>query len=110
MKRILYLQSWGGGLALIAGALLSLTARGPAQTCPPWPPVYVCGTNLIWNYTGGPSNLPIYVVASTNLMLVSAQWTCVSSNWLDNWGRCQLVLPIEPDKPRRFYRLAAFRQ
>jgi len=72
----------------------------------PTPPVYLSGTNLIWHFTNGFSNVPFYVVASTNISLASANWTRVATNQFDQGGRCTLILPMEPDKPRRFYRIA----
>jgi hypothetical protein len=90
-------------LLFVGGAL-----RGGSQIIiPQYPPgVYVIGTNLIWSMTNGPRALTIYVVASANLTLTMTNWSRLSTNTFDQNGKLVLILPIEPDKPRRFYRLA----
>lgn len=70
----------------------------------PAPPVSVSGTNLIWAISG-PTNLQFYVVATTNLLLPLTNWTSLSTNQFDLSGRCVLTLPMEADKPCRFYRV-----
>jgi hypothetical protein len=72
----------------------------------PPPPVYLSGTNMIWHCTNGFSNAQFCVIASTNVWLPPTNWTCVSTNQFDQNGCCLLTLPMEPDKPCRFYRIA----
>lgn len=72
------------------------------------PPVSVSGTNLLWNLTSGPTNRQFSVLATTNLSLPLSNWARISTNQFDALGRCQLTLPIEPDKPRRFYSLLIY--
>ena len=72
------------------------------------PPVYLSGTNLIWSASFG-SNLaylPFCVVASTNIAAPSTNWLRVLTNAADQNGKFSVTLPIEPDKPYRFYRIA----
>jgi len=93
--------------AVLAATLLFASShRAMSQICPSPAPVYLCGTNLVWNFTGGFAYTPFYVVVSTNTLLPSAFWTRVATNMFDASGRCTLILPIEPDKPCRFYRVA----
>lgn len=67
------------------------------------PPVSLSGTNLIVTVNGS-ANLQFCVVATTNISLPN--WTPVSTNTIDQFGHCAVTLPIEPDKPQRFYRVA----
>lgn len=71
----------------------------------PEPSLSLSGTNLIWKING-PTNLEFCVIAATNLSLAMPNWTAVSTNTIDQTGHCTLTLPIEPDKPQRFYRLS----
>jgi len=75
-------------------------------TKPPAPPFYLSGTNMVWRWTNGLSNAQFCVIASTNAWLPLASWTYISTNQFDQNGCCLLTLPIEPDKPSRFYRIA----
>ena len=74
----------------------------------PTPPVYQSGTNLIWHASFGANGayMPFYVVASTNLTSFSTNWSRVLTNAADSSGGFSVTLPIEPDKPSRFYRIA----
>jgi hypothetical protein len=69
------------------------------------PPVSCSGTNLIWTTTG-PAYLQFRVVATTNTSLPLTNWTCVFTNEFDQSGHCVLTLPMESDKPCRFYCLS----
>ena len=108
MKNIL--RSWQttvGQLMLAAGLFLGLILGGPSQIVPPpTPPVVLSGTNLIWRFTNGFPYEPFLVVATTNFWLPARNWDVVSTNQFDQWGCCTLVLPIQPDRPCRFYRIA----
>ena len=94
----------------LLGVLLSFggALRGVSQIIiPQYPPgIYVIGTNLIWSASNGPKNEPFYVVASTNLSLTMTNWPRVATNAFDQDSKFVLILPMEPDKPRRYYRLA----
>ena len=72
----------------------------------PTPSVYLSGTNMIWHFMNGYSNVQFCVIASTNISLPPTKWTCVTTNQFDPNGCCLLTLPMEPDKPCRFYRIA----
>lgn len=69
-------------------------------------PVSFSGTNLIWTLADGPTNLQFRVLATTNLALPLTNWPCVFTNQFNQSGSCVLTLPMEPDKPRRFYGLS----
>jgi len=57
------------------------------------------------NALTGPAYMQFAVIASTNLSLPRSNWTRISTNVLSQFGDGTLVLPMEPDKPRRFYSL-----
>ncbi len=67
------------------------------------PPVSLSGTNLVWDLTDEPTNLQFRVLATTNLSMAITNWSCISTDTFDASGNCVLTLPMEPDKPRRFY-------
>ena len=89
---------------LVLGFNLSGFSQIIYQQYPPG--IYMVGTNLIWSITNGPRAFTIYVVASTNLVLTMTNWSRLSTNTFDQNGKLILILPIEPVKPRRYYRLA----
>jgi len=92
-------------LTVVITLFLGFAAKAPVFP-PPQPPLYLSGTNLIWHFTNGFPDTQFFVVATTNLLLPSPQWTYVSTNQFDHTGSCTLVLPVYPDTPCRFYRLA----
>jgi len=71
----------------------------------PTSPISVSGTNLVWHVTGT-ANAKFHVVASTNVSSPLSSWTWISTNQFDSSGHCVLTLPMEPDKPQRFYCLS----
>lgn len=75
-------------------------------TPPVWSQVSLAGTNLVWKLSQGTPGLPFTVVATTNPTLPLAYWSAVSAGNFDGFGRCTLTLPIEPDKPFRFYTIS----
>jgi hypothetical protein len=96
----------GDGVWTDCSYAATFSVYGQAVNPPQLPPVSLSGTNLVWNFTNGFPYEPFYVVASTNILLASTYWIRVVTNQFDQWGRRTLILPIEPDKPRRFYRIA----
>lgn len=82
-----------------SGTQYGIHAESPA------PPPALSGTNLLWHYAGLPDS-PFFVMAATNLSLPPANWSYVSTNGFDSSGNCLLTLPIQPDKPGLFYRVA----
>ena len=119
MKRYWRSHQRNAGWLVLATALiisfivLRVTGQDtrPQFHLPPPPPVSIDGTNLIWNITNGWTNAVFYIRATTNLSqpLLSqsvSNWICVQTNSFDSQGMVRLVLPMEPDKPFRFYCLS----
>ena len=101
MKKLLRFFGSGAGRFALAAALLcngsALTAAQSGPVPVPDPSgVSVIGTNLIWR--GAISNM----AAATNAAAPLPGWTCVATNHCGPGGSFYFVLPIEPDKPRRF--------
>jgi hypothetical protein len=53
----------------------------------------------------GPTNLPFYVLTSTNILLPRAQWTRIATNQFDAAGSFSLTNPINPSLTNAFFDL-----
>jgi hypothetical protein len=76
------------------------------QFPPPPPGPSFSGTNFIWNFTNGIPFAQFYVLAATNIAQPETNWTSVSTNEFDKTGNGIITLPMEPDQPYCFYRIA----
>lgn len=91
------------GFAFYAAAPdLGAFELGPTNA--PSPTVALAGTNLVLTAAGW-ANMTNYLVASTNLTLPVAQWTCLATNVSDLSGLCVFTNVIPPGVPQRFYRI-----
>lgn len=88
----------------VTSSIVTLSAIAPPL--PSQPPVYISGTNLIWNFTNGVAGTQFFVRANTNLSSSLSNWTFIQTNTFDSTGAFQVVLPIESNEPSRFYRLS----
>ena len=86
------------------GAAPDLGAFEFGPTNAPSPTVALFGTNLVFIASGW-ANTTNYLVASTNLMLPTAQWTRLATNVSDLSGICAFTNAIPPGVPQRFYRI-----
>jgi len=78
------------------------------QTPPlPTPPVIgsaaMNGSTLLIAGTSGAVSGVYYVLASTDLALPLAQWSCVATNVTDASGNFNVALPVDANDDRRFY-------
>ena len=87
------------------GTAPELGAFEVGPTNAPNPIISKAGTNLIVTATGW-ANQTNYWLATTNLKLAMAQWTCLATNKSDLTGFCALTNPLPAGVPARFYRLA----
>jgi fibronectin-binding autotransporter adhesin len=53
----------------------------------------------------GPTNLPFYVLTSTNILLPRAQWTRIATNQFDATGSFSFTNPIDPSLTNAFFEL-----
>jgi rhamnogalacturonan endolyase len=67
--------------------------------------IKLVGGNLVISGTGGVNGWPYDVLASTNLMLPTAQWIPVVTNQFDAGGNFSVTNAIDPDQPQTFYKL-----
>jgi fibronectin-binding autotransporter adhesin len=75
------------------------------QTPPIFGSIFVEGGNVIFNGSGGPTNVPYYVLASTNLSVPSPSWTRIATNLFSPTGTFSFTNGILLDRPQQFYRL-----
>jgi hypothetical protein len=92
------------GFAFYGGAPdLGAFEFGPTNA--PAPTVALSGTNLVFRASGW-ANTTNYFIASTNLTLPVAQWTCLATNVSDTNGFCAFTNAIPAGMPpQRFYRI-----
>jgi rhamnogalacturonan endolyase len=115
--RLFNAASYSGGFtnvqlpALAAGLVWNTNALNSAGTisivaltAPAIADVQIVGGNLLISGSGGFSNWPFYVLASTNLS-AAAQWMPVSTNYFDFSGNFLVTNAIDPNAPQIFYRL-----
>jgi hypothetical protein len=65
--------------------------------------IYLAGTNLIFNGTGGTAGSNYVVLVSTNVALPLKSWTALTTNKFDVSGQFQYTNHINPAKPRQFF-------
>lgn len=75
------------------------------ETPPVFKPITASDGNLSFSGTGGPTNVPYYVLMTTNLALPVANWTRLATNQFDASGSFNFSNTINPDAPQTFYRL-----
>jgi autotransporter-associated beta strand protein len=63
------------------------------------------GTNVWFSGSGGPTNVPYYVLMTTNLGLPANAWTCIATNQFDATGNFIFTNAVNPDAPQTFYLL-----
>ena len=63
------------------------------------------GGALIFSGTGGAANGDYVVLSSTNVAAPLLNWLPVTSNLFDASGNFNFTNPINPARPREFYRL-----
>ncbi len=61
------------------------------------------GTNLIFNGIGGSPGSNYVILTSTNLTLLLANWSALTTNTFDGSGQFRYTNPISPVKPRQFF-------
>ena len=76
-----------------------------AQTPPVFGSIQVAGANVVFSGNGGPTNVPFYVLASTNLTLPSAGWTRIATNQFNGSGDFSFTNVSDPNAPQSFYLL-----
>jgi len=67
--------------------------------------VSISGNGLIFIGTGGVGNANYFVLASTNIALPLANWTCILTNQFDSAGNFDFTNAINPNWPQTFYSL-----
>jgi hypothetical protein len=63
------------------------------------------GANLILSGTGGVPTVSYYVLSTTNLALLPAQWTPIGTGSFDNSGNFSFTNSLSPTIPQVFYLL-----
>jgi autotransporter-associated beta strand protein len=92
--------AWNTNSLANSGSLSVVALTSPAITG-----FEITGANLTISGSGGATNWPYFVEASTNL--ASGQWTPVTTNQFDSSGDFSITLTnaIESSQPRTFFRL-----
>ncbi len=67
--------------------------------------VALTGNTLVFTGTGGPTNENYFVLATTNLALPSANWSCIATNKFSATGTFAVTNAVNPALPQTFYRL-----
>ena len=67
--------------------------------------VSISGNGLIFIGTGGVGNANYFVLASTNIALPLANWTCILTNQFDSAGNFDFTNSINTNWPQTFYSL-----
>ena len=75
------------------------------QTPPVFGSIVTANGNAIFQGTGGPTNVPYYVLMTTNLALPAAGWTRLATNQFDSGGHFNFTNAVNPDAPQSFYLL-----
>jgi fibronectin-binding autotransporter adhesin len=75
------------------------------QTPPVFGSIVMADGNAIFKGTGGPTNVPYYVLMTTNIGLPAASWTRIATNQFDFNGNFNCTNAITPGVPQTFYRL-----
>jgi hypothetical protein len=93
--------AWNTNALTTSGSLSVVTLTSPTITGYQ----IVGGTNLSISGSGGATNWPYYIEATTNL--ASAQWTPIATNQFDSAGDFSATLTnaIETNQPQTFFRL-----
>jgi autotransporter-associated beta strand protein len=91
--------AWNTNALNSAGTISIVTLTAPAIA-----DVQIVGGSLLISGSGGFSNWPFYVLASTNLS-GAGQWTPVATNQFDFSGNFLVTNAINPAAPQIFYRL-----
>jgi autotransporter-associated beta strand protein len=87
--------------AVNSSGLLSVIAL----TSPTITNLQIANGSLIMSGSGGVSNWPYYLLASTDVALPAAQWTPISTNQFDASGNFALTNAISTSSPQMFYRI-----
>jgi autotransporter-associated beta strand protein len=75
------------------------------QTPPVFGSIVITNGNAVFSGTGGPTNVPYYVLMTTNIALPAANWTRIATNQFDSSGNFNCTNAIVPGMPQTFYRL-----
>ena len=75
------------------------------QTPPMFGNIVITNGNAIFNGTGGPTNVPYFVLNSTNLAAPLSNWTRLLTNQFDNNGNFNFTNAISTNSPQEFYLL-----
>jgi autotransporter-associated beta strand protein len=91
---------WNTGALNSSGVLSVIALTSPTITG-----LQMVNGSLVMSGSGGVSNWPYYVLASTNLTLPAAQWTPISTNQFDTGGNFVVTNAISAGSPQMFYRV-----
>ncbi len=83
---------------------IAITADLPA-TATPCLNTRLSGTNLVLNCTNGLVWGTYYVLASTNLLTPTTNWSVIATNSFDGIGCSRFTNGLSPNSPQRFFRL-----
>ena len=75
------------------------------QTPPVFQSVTATDGSLVFSGAGGPTNVPYYVLASTNIALPVAGWPRIATNQFDAFGGFNWTNISDSNLPQSFYRL-----
>jgi autotransporter-associated beta strand protein len=75
------------------------------QTSPVFDSIAVAGTNIMFSGSGGPTNVPYYVLTSTNIASSLSNWTRIATNQFNGGGGFIFTHVINTNAPQAFYLL-----
>jgi autotransporter-associated beta strand protein len=90
--------AWNTNALKISGTISVITLTSPTISG-----IQLSGTNLVMSGSGGVSNWPYLVLATTNL--VAPIWLPLSTNQFDSAGNFLITNPVSPARLQTFYKL-----
>ena len=73
------------------------------QTAPAFRNIVLSNGGVVSSGSGGPTNVPYYVLASTNITLPLANWIRIATNLFDATGGFICTNPVTTGSPQQFY-------
>ena len=91
---------WNNTKLNVSGTLWVVSTNAPTLSTPT-----NGGGNFAFGGVGGTPGWDYYVITTTNMILPPASWDRLATNQFDASGNCNVIVPLDPLQPLRFYRV-----